>query len=225
MRTEEIHALYRFFGRDDELLYIGITFDLPARLAAHRKGKHWWSDIVRIGIESHTSRKAALEAERQAIIAEQPRWNVTHNQRPVALERDPALPGGRIRWVCGSCEAEIWHGGALWVNLDRFAEVRRAQLVEDNRRIGQPASFGDVLLESLIHAPRLLRWHVSCEVCFVGVEASYDISLEQCRSLAALIKWTAHLHGKSWFLATDWIHFIHEIAQLTGSPLEPVGVV
>jgi predicted GIY-YIG superfamily endonuclease len=73
------HALYRFFDQSGELLYVGITMDLPARMGNHRRDKPWWTDAAWIGIEHFDNRAAALEAERMAIKAETPRYNVVHN--------------------------------------------------------------------------------------------------------------------------------------------------
>lgn len=220
----EVHALYRFFGLNDELLYIGITFDPPMRFRQHSTDKPWWAEVSRIGIETFPSRRAVLEAERRAIITERPRWNITYNARPVAVASDPVAVGGRIRWACGICEMEIWSGGALYVDLRRASEILREQVKDDHRRFLGPVRFDDALYAALLSVPRFVRWHVACDACFNENDCSYDISLDQCRSLAALIRWTAHLYGKSWFRATDWIYFTHEVAQMTGSPLETVGV-
>jgi predicted GIY-YIG superfamily endonuclease len=73
------HALYRFFDKYGDLLYIGITMDLPARMGNHRREKPWWTDAAVIEIEHYDNRAAALEAERIAIKVETPRYNVVHN--------------------------------------------------------------------------------------------------------------------------------------------------
>jgi hypothetical protein len=73
------HALYRFFGADGALLYIGITASLPNRLARHKEDKPWWCDVADIRVEHFQSRRAVLEAERAAIVAEKPLHNVRHN--------------------------------------------------------------------------------------------------------------------------------------------------
>lgn len=68
-------ALYRFYDTSRELLYIGMTVDLPARLIDHRKRKGWWWNIAVITVELHPSRVEAANAERFAVAAEQPRYN------------------------------------------------------------------------------------------------------------------------------------------------------
>lgn len=73
------HVVYRFYGADRELLYIGITINPPARFTRHQAGKSWWDDVVRIALEQHPSRESALLAEREYIITERPRHNIDHN--------------------------------------------------------------------------------------------------------------------------------------------------
>lgn len=94
---DKIHALYRFFGHDDSLLYIGITMSPSQRWAKHADGKPWWTDVGRIIVEQHPNREAVLAAERAAIVAERPRYNVVHNrgtarpQPPVAVAPAPVV--------------------------------------------------------------------------------------------------------------------------------------
>lgn len=79
-------ALYRFFDAEEELLYIGISKDPATRWEQHR-AKPWWRDVSMRVIEWYDDRPAAERAERKAIVAEGPRYNVQHNQRPA----DPAV--------------------------------------------------------------------------------------------------------------------------------------
>lgn len=72
-------ALYRFWDVDDTLLYIGISLDPGKRWKQHREDKPWWSDVAKVTVETYPSRSAAMDAERAAIAAERPRYNVTHN--------------------------------------------------------------------------------------------------------------------------------------------------
>jgi predicted GIY-YIG superfamily endonuclease len=76
------HILYRFYDRTGVLLYIGITVDLGERMKAHAKDKLWWSDVDRSAtrIEYLDNRRAALDAEREAIKAEKPLENDQHNE-------------------------------------------------------------------------------------------------------------------------------------------------
>jgi predicted GIY-YIG superfamily endonuclease len=78
VNPEHPHALYRFFDHTGTLLYIGITWDIAVRFPQHTTRKPWWSTVANITIETHPNRPAVLEAERHAIQAEKPLYNVTH---------------------------------------------------------------------------------------------------------------------------------------------------
>lgn len=80
-------ALYRYFDAEDQLLYIGITGDLAVREVTHIRDSSWMDFAARATIERHPTRRAALDAEREAIQAESPLFNVTHNDSPDAVRR------------------------------------------------------------------------------------------------------------------------------------------
>lgn len=75
------HALYRFFGEGDALLYVGLTVHLPTRLVDHHDKKPWWRQVERMTVQWWPSREAVVAAERQAIIDEKPIHNIQHNRR------------------------------------------------------------------------------------------------------------------------------------------------
>jgi predicted GIY-YIG superfamily endonuclease len=98
-----VTTLYRFHDTDGELLYVGITERGPERWKAHRKDKSWWTDVTSITTEHYDTRTEALDAERAAIIAEQPKHNVVHNsgsrkcQSTITSEwDDPRHPFNRL---------------------------------------------------------------------------------------------------------------------------------
>lgn len=73
---QQPHALYRFYDKADELLYVGLTCNPPGRLATHRRDKPWWTTITRIELETFPSRSSCMSAEKLAIKNEHPRFNV-----------------------------------------------------------------------------------------------------------------------------------------------------
>lgn len=77
--NEQPHALYRFYDRSQVLLYVGITVSLPTRLTSHRTKKPWWTLIHHVDVEHFATRDEALAAERTAIRAEKPLYNIVHN--------------------------------------------------------------------------------------------------------------------------------------------------
>lgn len=122
------HALYRFYDADDQLLYVGITLDPGPRWRAHRDDKPWWHEVTNVTIEVLPSRAAVLEAEKQAILAERPRYNVVHNRgtstapRPVP-QLDRLQPFQAGDWVAlglanGRCPVgEIAAVDETWISL------------------------------------------------------------------------------------------------------------
>jgi predicted GIY-YIG superfamily endonuclease len=71
-------ALYRFFATDGTLLYVGITADLVRRWQTHSTESGWWHLQARHSVEWYPTRHEAEAAERKAIRAEHPVWNVKH---------------------------------------------------------------------------------------------------------------------------------------------------
>lgn len=92
MTDSRPHALYRFFDAEGVLLYIGITADVPARFQKHRDDKPWWGEVARIAMEPFPDRPSVLAAERRAIKAEMPRWNVQHQIRAKKVARPRPSP-------------------------------------------------------------------------------------------------------------------------------------
>lgn len=71
-------VVYRFFDALNELLYVGSTSNLGARIYAHERDKDWWPEVINIEIESCDSIETMLESERMAIETEYPRYNKTY---------------------------------------------------------------------------------------------------------------------------------------------------
>ena len=74
-------ALYRLYGRDGALLYVGITDDLRRRFAAHSRDKSWWRDVDGKMIWFYDERAEAEDAESTAIDYEDPVHNIVGTPR------------------------------------------------------------------------------------------------------------------------------------------------
>ena len=74
-------ALYRHFDKGGKLLYVGIAVDPEKREYSHRREAPWAHRIDRIEVEWFNTRHKAVEAERAAIAAEKPRFNVLHQRK------------------------------------------------------------------------------------------------------------------------------------------------
>jgi len=76
-------ALYRLFNTSDVLLYVGIAFDPKNRWYEHASTKSWWPEVARKEVEWHANRPTALAAERRAIVAERPLYNIVLSVDPM----------------------------------------------------------------------------------------------------------------------------------------------
>lgn len=95
-------SLYRHFSEEGVLLYVGISLSWPARTKQHAHGSRWFDQVAKVEIERFPTREAALDAERKAIKAEKPKFNIIHNReaaakpgvtqhKPYSVMEDPAL--------------------------------------------------------------------------------------------------------------------------------------
>jgi len=76
---------------------VGVSISALRRLCSHCRSK-WFNRISTVKIETHSSKAAALKAERQAIRSESPMFNITGT--PKARRKKMAAPrfyvGARI---------------------------------------------------------------------------------------------------------------------------------
>lgn len=59
-----------------DLLYVGSTKNVGARLAAHARSQPWWNEVAAVSCEYFDTMIGALAAEAKAIRDERPRYNV-----------------------------------------------------------------------------------------------------------------------------------------------------
>jgi len=76
--------LYRHFGPEDELLYVGISVNALSRLKQHASGSNWSNQIEKVTIEKFDTREDALTAETEAIKRENPKHNIAKTNKPRA---------------------------------------------------------------------------------------------------------------------------------------------
>lgn len=103
-------ALYRVFGDQRRLLYVGISCRALARMAQHQDDKNWWTDVRTIEVAWFASEPAALAAERDAIASERPAHNLVAGHQS---------PGD------GSTPNRIVRLGSEWEELGAVVGMRR----------------------------------------------------------------------------------------------------
>jgi hypothetical protein len=75
-RSEGKTALYRHFDKDGKLLYVGISLKWTSRTKEHQRSSSWFSQVSSITLQHFETLREALEAEKVAIMSENPVCNV-----------------------------------------------------------------------------------------------------------------------------------------------------
>ena len=73
------HWVYRQWGYDGRLLYIGATADPEKRYHQHTLTTAWYHEIERVELTEYPTGPAAYAAEKAAIRAEAPKYNIKSN--------------------------------------------------------------------------------------------------------------------------------------------------
>lgn len=74
--TIDPHVVYRHFDTAGRLIYVGCTNSIKQRTDQHRKSSWWFPQVARTRVLLFPNRDYALWKEREAIGAENPRWNL-----------------------------------------------------------------------------------------------------------------------------------------------------
>lgn len=75
-RLDTPHVVYRFFGADDLLLYIGVTGSFGRRLEHHKCTREWFHQVQKITLVWYDNWETAAHAEVDAIVKENPVHNL-----------------------------------------------------------------------------------------------------------------------------------------------------
>lgn len=82
MNNHKPHAVYRIFGENGLLLYVGCSFAPLGRLKNHERFKAWAQSIRSVTLTWYPDKKSGLTAEKIAIQTEFPEWNVYDSFTP-----------------------------------------------------------------------------------------------------------------------------------------------
>lgn len=120
------YSLYRIFGVDDVLLYVGISRNPAARIKSHMARAKWADDIAAVTFEKCGGRGEAEIAEANAIRDGRPIHNIRHAGR---AEENPAYDfiarAGRDRLMkfTGIKYSSLTNAAARGVIPARWAEL------------------------------------------------------------------------------------------------------
>ena len=140
-------ALYRMYGEDNALLYVGVSLKIIHRIQCHL-GERDMTKVRFIELEWFDTSGLAYTAEKSAIRRERPLWNSTYNERRVCAKSyvekaDPRLEGrkrrgGKIKYPQPSDE-DMKYILDRWYSGDKLSEV--AEDVRKRMGANFPASW------------------------------------------------------------------------------------
>ncbi len=115
-------AVYRLFDADRNLLYVGCSGHVDARLRQHEVEKPWWPDVQHRTICWYDSHTDALLAEKQAICDEGPRHNRRDSPHQARRRGDPLV------YRTGGIEIKLRLPPDLYEKLRRAAFEQRTSM-------------------------------------------------------------------------------------------------
>jgi hypothetical protein len=110
---EQRTALYRFYDKRENLLYVGISNDPWRRWREHVYDKPWYPEVKHQAVTWYETEEEARLAETRAIRAEHPKFNVAGAVRPPEARR--LVNPGVVIEVCAflTCIPGLFLGAAL----------------------------------------------------------------------------------------------------------------
>jgi hypothetical protein len=135
---EPAHYLYRAFSAEDVLLYVGITSNVRLRVGQHAASKLWWPEVSEVRVEPFPDKATARAAERAAITADQPRYNLVHTdqfrttRQGRRVRQDEEVPVDPTHLVGARREGHWWM--VEIPSLDGLTQARRLSDVREQAR-------------------------------------------------------------------------------------------
>jgi predicted GIY-YIG superfamily endonuclease len=120
-------SLYRHFSKSGDLLYVGITANLPLRLAAHQCKSDWFCDVEQVTVEWFNDRTSARIAEGRAIRKENPKFNILNGSPEPRAKKQKSVDGNRDTFMkvrVTKQEQAEWRDICRALGLDFSAVVR-----------------------------------------------------------------------------------------------------
>lgn len=119
----------------------------------------------------------------------------------------------KLIWVCKECKRPVADGdGYLHVSEVGLAEHRAGVKRWEAEHPGTIHTLGE-----LMDLPDDVPWQVHHHACDPNPETGdYWFSVNEVRTHAGLLRWTAHLMGKRWLDATNWSAVIRDQADRGG---------
>lgn len=105
-----METLYRFFNKDDQLLYVGISNNWTQRLKQHYKDSAFFSEIYHATFEHFETREEVEAAEKVAIATEGAIYNKAYNP----FWENPQQHFQKLKfWTYSNVEPDAKHAGLI----------------------------------------------------------------------------------------------------------------
>ena len=114
-------TVYRFYSPEGALLYVGCTLRLPARISHHSRMSPWFLLATNVTLQHFATWGEAASVEKQAILDEQPRYNID---------------GARAAERLAAMEARRAIAKPAWLTLTTARESAALSKAELARRCG-----------------------------------------------------------------------------------------
>ncbi|MEV5189281.1 GIY-YIG nuclease family protein [Streptomyces werraensis] len=147
-------ALYRLYGAEGKLLYLGITCDLEQRWKLHADNQPWWHLVTRKVIEWHPDRATAAAHEKRLTVEERPLYNRFRVNQGEANRYDDTADLRRVTEWLGKRVSEMRPGFQIWTgDAAEACGVSRVTAGTAMRRFAAE----DGRLEFLLHGRYVVR--------------------------------------------------------------------
>lgn len=206
-------TLYRFYGEEHELLYVGISGNPGRRFSQHARDKPWWHLVAESTMEHFATRAEALEAERAAITSERPRYNMVHNH---------SRPAAPVRVVCARCDETITPGdGYIQVDQARAeaaAVGRRARSADGAGPTPVVDAYRAALddIEAAHFGP--VRWHALHTWCDTATTFGHLwwIGADRVSDWPGVLDFAMQASTEWWVDATNLHEVIYQLTHQSG---------
>lgn len=130
------NILYRFYGYDGRLMYIGITTNLKARCNDHET-RDWWPNVAFVTVQRRFTGRPHLEnEEKKAIGGEDPIYNLLEQQVPMTTNT------GRPSMSLKVSSPKVYEMVSTLLNMSARHPIKPYPMSWRPRRIGNTAHMG-----------------------------------------------------------------------------------
>lgn len=158
--------LYRWFDKDDNLLYVGISYSAVGRAKEHSTTSHWYDLAVKMTLETYSTRQEAMKAEVIAIANENPMHNKARYSSYLLYEE----------YGFNSADEYIEHRRKMQIKRSKDNDLARKQKARYDMRVNTlinscefiefyHKTWKDILLEHAINEYPRVDW-IGAEVSF-----------------------------------------------------------